>query len=65
VTYDSDNGNAFVMHQPGIGEQCFVKSPGGLYYFDISTCKESAVLVTTVANNKSKYSLLMTMPMPY
>jgi len=56
VTYDSDGGNAFVVHRPGTGEQCFVQSPGGLYYFDVSTCKDSMVLVTTVANNKSKYS---------
>ena len=52
VTYDSLNDIGFVVHT-GIGDKIFKESPRGLHFLDT---EEDAVLVNTVAQNKSKYS---------
>ena len=54
ITYDSGSSNEFVVHKKDGGERRFKESCRGLFYMD--TKNKSAVLVSTVAENKSKYS---------
>ena len=55
VTFDSENGNTFVVHKKDGSVRNFTQSERGLYYMD--TAKESGtMLVNTVAENKSKYT---------
>jgi Reverse transcriptase (RNA-dependent DNA polymerase) len=54
VTYDSDNGNQFVVHKPNGTQRCFQQSPNGLFYSD--TAETSTVLINTVDDNKSKFT---------
>ena len=54
VTYDSSQQNEFVVHKPDGTTKRFVQSDRGLFYLDTST--EGTTLVTTVDDNKSKYT---------
>jgi hypothetical protein len=58
VRYDSEQEKAFVVEKPDGTERRFVKTAHGLYCFDTATSTTSehgTALVTTVADNKSKY----------
>jgi hypothetical protein len=58
VHYDSKWEKAFMVEKPDGTERCFVKTTHGLYCFDTATCnttEHGMALITTVANNKSKY----------
>ena len=54
VTYDSSQQNEFVVHKPDGTTKQFVQSDRGLFCLDTST--EGTTLVTTVDDNKSKYT---------
>ena len=71
MTYDSNNGNLFVVHKPDGGHpRKFHQSNQGLFYMDTSSddgnvlittddkscITESTTLVNTVDDNKNKYS---------
>eukprot|EP00957_Ditylum_brightwellii_P061196 4643419-Ditylum_brightwellii.AAC.3 len=50
VTYDSEDGNKFTIHEPGYNID-FVESPNGLYYHDVSD-KSVCFHISTVEGNK-------------
>jgi hypothetical protein len=54
VTYDSTDGNAFVVHKGDGTTHTFKQSVRGLYFMD--TEQTGTLLVNTVAENKSKYT---------
>jgi hypothetical protein len=55
VTFDSSNGNRFIMHKDDGTTNDFKESPQGLYYMD--TKENGMVLLNTVAENKNKYTV--------
>jgi hypothetical protein len=62
VCYDSKREKAFVVEKSDGTECCFVKTAHGLYCFDTATrntTKHGTILVTMVADNKSKYPVCM------
>ncbi|MHA7927606.1 MAG: reverse transcriptase domain-containing protein, partial [Marinobacter sp.] len=64
ITYDSADGNSFVVHKDNQEPRVFRQSPRGLYYLDTTALTPAAhrsaegetALVQTVDENKSKYS---------
>jgi hypothetical protein len=59
VTYDSHEGehpNQFCVHKDDGTIRKFLQSKRGLYYLDTATTENHTVLVTTVEENKSKYT---------
>jgi Reverse transcriptase (RNA-dependent DNA polymerase)/Zinc knuckle len=54
VTFDSNNGNEFVVHKNDGSCHRFKQSSHGLYF--LNTMKSGTTLVTTVEDKKSKYS---------
>jgi hypothetical protein len=57
VTYDSENGNSFVVDMGNNGTMQFKQSPAGLYYYDAeSEAQVGVAMINTVASNMSKYS---------
>ena len=54
VNYDNDK-NHFILTKPSGKEYMFEQSSGGLYYFD-TVHSTGATFITTVENNKSKFS---------
>ena len=54
VTFDSNKGNAFIVHKENGATRKFQQSKSGLYYSDMK--KNEILLVNTVAENKSKYT---------
>jgi len=56
VTYDSKNGNAFLVHTPDGTTRHFEESEGGLYYSNTELQAGGNVLVTTVADKKAMYT---------
>ena len=54
VTYNSKNGNAFVVHKDDGTTRTFQQSERGLFYMDMAAT--GTLLVNTVAENKSKYT---------
>jgi hypothetical protein len=57
VTYNSVDGNSFVVTKPDGRTHRFQQSPSGLYYVDARTMTRPHVtLVNTVAENKTQYS---------
>jgi hypothetical protein len=54
VTYNSRDGNAFVVHKDDELSRTFQQSPRGLFYMD--TTQTGTLLVNTVAENKNKYT---------
>jgi hypothetical protein len=54
VSYDSEHGNCFVVTKPDGTAFKFEQSDSGLFYLDTSICGVS--LVTSVADNKSRYT---------
>jgi hypothetical protein len=54
VTFDSTDGNQFVIHKDDGTTRKFLESRRGLYYMNTTTA--GMALVTTVADKKSKYS---------
>lgn len=63
VTYDSDESTDITVTNKVTGKVShFVRSPKGLHWLDARTCtmadeKEGTLMVTTIADNKSKYSV--------
>ena len=55
VTYDSENGNDFIVHKPDGNYWHFVQSDRGLYYTDVGR-DTSEVLVNTVQENLENYT---------
>ncbi len=56
VTFDSKNGNGFIVHKDNGTQHCFKESQRGLFYLDTSeTMHGGTVLVNTVQENKSNY----------
>jgi hypothetical protein len=55
VTYDSSDGNKFMVHKPNGHKLEFIESDSGLFYFD-TTEDGGTMLVNTVAQNKTKYT---------
>eukprot|EP00957_Ditylum_brightwellii_P019063 1435018-Ditylum_brightwellii.AAC.1 len=55
IAYDSD-ANEFHVHKPDRSVRIFKQSERGLYYTVMESDPESA-FVTTVADNKNKYSV--------
>jgi hypothetical protein len=56
ITYDSTTGNEFRVHKSNGVVRIFKESDKGLYYFDTSPNAEHVALVSTVENNKTKYT---------
>jgi hypothetical protein len=54
ITYDSDNGNQFIVTKPDGAVRVFKQSERGLYFMDASA--SSVALINTVADNKSSYT---------
>jgi hypothetical protein len=54
VTYNSQEGNAFVVHKNDGTKRTFQQSERGLFYMD--TARTGTLLVNTVAQNKAKYT---------
>jgi len=56
VTYDSTDGNAFIVHKKNGSTRRSVESENGLYYSDVLAEREGALFVTTVESTKAAYS---------
>jgi hypothetical protein len=57
VTYDSHEGNRFIVHKPDGGSRTFEESERGLYYFRYCGDNENGiVMLDTVANNRTSYT---------
>ena len=56
VTYDSKNGNEFVVEKPDGTTRTFKQSERGLYFMDTSATGRGVALINTVADNKSSYT---------
>lgn len=54
VTFDSTNGNVFIVHKENGKSHHFKQSERGLYF--MNTVKQATALVTTVDGKKSKYT---------
>jgi hypothetical protein len=54
VTFDSENGNRFVIHKKDGSTRDFQQSKKGLYYIDTSA-SAVALTINTVDDNKSRY----------
>ena len=56
ITFNSADDNTFMVHKPN-GTTCrFQESSHGLYYHDMQTSASASLLVTTVDDNKSRYT---------
>ena len=55
-TYDSTNGNQFIIHKKDGTQRNFSQSDTGLFYYNVSG--KAIVLVNTVAENKLNYTNL-------
>ena len=56
VTYDSWEGNEFVVHKTDGTARVFKESKRGLYYMDTNESSAAVTLIETVANNRSSYT---------
>ena len=57
VTYDSTNGNEFIVHKPDGSSRIFKESEQGLYFMDTSASAQAIALINTVvADNQSSYT---------
>jgi hypothetical protein len=56
VTFDSTNGNQFIIHKPDGTTREFQESSRGLYYHDTNTSASASLLVNTVRNNSSQFT---------
>jgi Reverse transcriptase (RNA-dependent DNA polymerase)/Zinc knuckle len=56
VTYDSNNGNEFIVYKPDGTARVFKESARGLYYMDASSNSGGVALVNTVAENRLNYT---------
>jgi Reverse transcriptase (RNA-dependent DNA polymerase)/Zinc knuckle len=54
VTYNSQDGNEFLLKGPDGSEVEFKQSEQGLFYIDMAT--KGSIFVNTVADNKSRYT---------
>ncbi|GAX11354.1 hypothetical protein FisN_22Lu047 [Fistulifera solaris] len=54
VTFDSGDGNAFILHKEDGETRQFQESDGGLYYLEVPM--HGTVMVNTVADNASRYT---------
>jgi hypothetical protein len=55
VTYNSNNGNEFVVRKSNVTIHTFRQSSKGLFYLDTRAVhKDESLFVTTVANNQYK-----------
>ena len=58
ITYNSDDGNKFAVHKPDGSTRIFKQSDRGIFYLDNAEYKSETALVTTVAQNKTKYTTI-------
>jgi len=56
ITYDSTDGNAFLVHHPDGTTRHFEESDSGLYYSNAETDGNETILVNMVESNHSNYS---------
>jgi hypothetical protein len=56
VTFDSHNGNSFIIHKPNNTQHTFKESEHGLYYLDTSQ-SGGLIMLNTVAENKDRYTV--------
>jgi hypothetical protein len=56
VTYDSVDGNEFVVSKQGT-KRIVTECSRGLYYTEAAKTSKNVALFTTVADNKSKFSV--------
>ena len=56
VTYDSDNGNRFLVHKDNGTARVFEQSARGLFYMDVKNQGSEVSLVTTVSDNSDSYT---------
>jgi len=56
VTYDSTDGNAFLVHHPDGMTRCFEESDHRLYYSNAGITGNGTILVHMVETNQSNYS---------
>jgi hypothetical protein len=56
VTYDSSGTEGFIVHKDNGETQHFKKAKSGMFYMDVAKREGTALLVTTVEDNKSRYT---------
>ena len=57
MTYDSTKEKAFIVHNTSTGNKKFVRSKGGLHYYDIGLSKMNKFsLLRTVNDNKQEFT---------
>ncbi len=57
ITYDSSQGDGFIVHKTNGTQRCFMESDKGLFYLDRSEQPKATVLVTTVEDVKSNFTV--------
>ncbi len=57
ITYDSSQGDGFIVHKTDETQRCFKESDKGLFYLDTPEQPKATVLVTTVEDVKSNYTI--------
>jgi hypothetical protein len=55
IAFDSKSGGSFIVTKPDSMVFKFKQSPGGLYFLDMNH-KDTVLVNTTVANNKTNYT---------
>lgn len=56
VTFNSDNGNQFVVHRPDGTNRIFSPTEKGLYASDVNNTGKQIVMVSTVDENKKSFT---------
>ena len=56
VTYDSAKEKAFIVHGTNSGDKKFIRSTGGLHYYDTKKENSQFIMMQTVKENESIYS---------
>ncbi len=56
VTYDSSKEKAFIVHNTNSGDKKFIRSAGGLHYYDTSVTRSRFIMMQTVKDNEAVYT---------
>ena len=56
VTYDSNVTKAFLVHGTSSGDKKFIRSSGGLHYYDTSISKDRIIMMQRVSDNKCRFT---------
>ena len=56
VTYDSTKEKAFIVHNTNSGDKKFIRSAGGLHYYDTSVTQSRFIMMQTVKDNEAVYT---------